>query len=504
MEPVEKIRPPAVAGSWYPGDAEALAAGMDRLLAEAAQKPPPGETAPIRAVLVPHAGTRFSGPTAAAALAALSGKGYSRVLVLGPAHRKAFDGLSVPGGFSHYQTPLGNIPLDGAAMEKLLADGLVNAVPGAHDREHSIEMTLPLLQRALAPGWRLLPVLVGDLDRQGFARAAAVLKPLLDAETLLVVSGDFTHYGPNYQYLPFPPDRQLPERIKALDMGALEKITARDADGLADHVQKTGLNACAFGPAAILAHLLRPESTASLVQYTTSGALTGDYRNSVSYLGVRFSDPAPLAGAPDPAPPPAADEGGLSDSDMALLHRMARHAVTLATTRGPGAVTEAEMAGRFTIPDHLRQPGGAFVTLKAGEDLRGCIGHIKPIKPLYRSVVENAVNAALHDRRFRPVTSRELAHLSLEVSVLSPLRPIASHDDYQVARHGVVLSKGGRQAVYLPEVAREQGWDKATTLGHLSRKAGLSEDAWKSGSRFEVFTSQALTAPIIPAADPAP
>ncbi len=493
----KKIRPVAVAGSWYPDDAKELKTRMDRLLREA--KPSVTPEHPVRAVLLPHAGYRFSGATAAAGLQALRGKRFKRVLVLGPAHRKAFTGLSLPGTITHYRTPLGDIPLDRKAMLPLLKESLINAVAHAHDREHSVEMTLPLLQRTLAPGWKLLPVLVGKMDAGQFESVAKRLKPLLDAETLLVASGDFTHHGPNYRYRPFPLDKHLPDRLKKLDMGAFQKIADGDGAGLIDYQRETGITACAVGPAVLLTHMMGPDTRVQVVKYETSGALTGDFYNSVSYLAIQVTDPEPLAtnaqqrsGHTPEAPK------NLPQTEMMLLHRMARHALNLAITEGPQAVSAEEIAKKFNIPDHFRQPSGAFVTLKKGAHLRGCIGYIQPIKPLYRSVVENTVNAALNDHRFNPVEARELPELNLEVSVLSPMRAIASHADYRVDQHGIVLSKFGRRAVFLPEVAGEQGWDKATTLSHLSRKAGLPVNAWKSGSRFEIFTSQKYSAPVNP------
>jgi AmmeMemoRadiSam system protein A len=98
-----------------------------------------------------------------------------------------------------------------------------------------------------------------------------------------------------------------------------------------------------------------------------------------------------------------------------------------------------------------------------------------------------AVNAGLNDGRFPPVDSSELSDITIEVSVLTPARPVASASQIIIGKHGIILEKSGRSALFLPQVATEQGWDLETTLNHLAQKAGLPEDAWRKDTSFEVF-----------------
>lgn len=143
----------------------------------------------------------------------------------------------------------------------------------------------------------------------------------------------------------------------------------------------------------------------------------------------------------------------------------------------------------FKIPfDTLKSNAGAFVTLNKNHHLRGCIGSIAPIKPLYQTVIDNAINACSKDYRFQPVTPVELKNIKIEITVLSPPVPVDSYKDIKIGKHGIILKKGFNQAVFLPQVATEQGWDLATTLTHLSTKAGLAGDGWKKDTSFEVFT----------------
>ena len=135
---------------------------------------------------------------------------------------------------------------------------------------------------------------------------------------------------------------------------------------------------------------------------------------------------------------------------------------------------------------------GAFVTLndRVTGALRGCIGEIMPMRPLAEAVAGRAVDSALHDPRFMPVMERELGGLRVEVSALTPPKPVESWRDIVLGRDGMTLEKDGAFAVFLPQVAPEQGWDLATTLSYLSQKAGLSPDAWRKGAKFETFQAE--------------
>jgi hypothetical protein len=482
------VRPAVLAGSWYPGDAPTLRAAIDGLLADA-QVPESLNGARIAALVVPHAGLRFSGATAASGFRLVQGRSYDRVIVIAPAHRGSFAGLAVP-PVDAFQTLLGGIPVDREGLVRLRESPLVDVVPGAHAREHAIEMELPFLQRALMPGWKLLPVLVGRMDDGDYAVAADAIRPLADERTLVVVSSDFTHYGPRYGYQPFPPGREVAERIRRLDMGLFELMWAFDVEGLLAYQRGTGITACGFGPLMVLTHLLDGRAEPRLIRYATSGELTGSYENSVSYLAAAYVDGSRAAPAPD-------EEGAYRPEELELLHGLARRALAQAVEEGAESVDPEALVAGMDLPPRLTEPTAAFVTLRKEGRLRGCIGDVMPIRPLYASVVANAVNAGLRDRRFRPVTADELPALVLEISVLTPPRSVASYEDYDVKRQGIILRAEGHRAVYLPEVARSMGWDRSHTLSRLAQKAGLEADAWKTpDARFAVFSSIKYAAPM--------
>jgi len=148
---------------------------------------------------------------------------------------------------------------------------------------------------------------------------------------------------------------------------------------------------------------------------------------------------------------------------------------------------------KYEITPKLKIPTATFVTLKIKGELRGCIGSLAPSEPLYLSVHHNAVNAALHDYRFNPVSKTELPAISVDVSILSPIRDIPSLDEFKLGQQGIILGKGMARSVFLPEVALEQKWTKEETLTHLARKAGLEGDAWRKGAKFQVFESAVLS-----------
>ena len=179
----------------------------------------------------------------------------------------------------------------------------------------------------------------------------------------------------------------------------------------------------------------------------------------------------------------------LSAADREYLLRVARRSVEQAARGEFRSSTGVDIG---SAPKATLAKMGAFVTLndRASGALRGCIGEILPVRPLVEAVAARAVDAAIHDPRFSPVAERELSGLRVEVSALTPPRRVASWRDIVLGRDGMTLEKDGRFAVFLPQVAPEQGWDLPTTLSYLSQKAGLPADAWREGAVFETFQAE--------------
>ena len=152
-------------------------------------------------------------------------------------------------------------------------------------------------------------------------------------------------------------------------------------------------------------------------------------------------------------------------------------------------LAEAELPAPPPFP-RLAETGSCFVTLKEAGELRGCIGNIEAFEPLGENLLRNAINASQSDPRFPPLEAEELPFILIELSILTPASPIASAEEFRIGQDGIILRLGGRGAVFLPQVAPEQHWDRETTLRYLSRKAGLPEDAWRRPEA-RLFTFQA-------------
>jgi len=300
-------------------------------------------------------------------------------------------------------------------------------------------------------------------------------------DTLVIASSDFVHYGRAHRYVPFT--ENIPEQIKELDMGAYQFIANLDAKGFLEYKKKTGATICGSVPIAILLSMMSEPSKAHLVKYATSGELTGDYTNSVSYMSIAFSG----VWVKPPEIEPQVNNSELTDEDKKQLLLLARKTMVYALQNR--RVPEVSDLG-ITISDAMRPARAAFVTLKKNSQLRGCIGDIFPQRPLYKSIITNAIHACVNDRRFAPVSQDELKDITIEISALTAPAPIVSADEICIGIDGVVLNKDGKSAVFLPQVAPEQGWNVDQMLTQLSLKARLAADGWKEGASFLVFQAE--------------
>ncbi len=497
-----RVRAPILSGSWYPAGRGQLAAAVAGYLdaPEPAGAPPPGAGRPLLAV-APHAGYTYSGPAAGRVYRRLRGFAYDRVFVLAPSHRANLREVSVS-PWDAWQTPLGTVAVDREVSDRLAASPGFASHELAHAREHAEEIQLPFLQAIFGDGLRLVTLLVPPLAAAARRQAAAALAPWCDGRSLFLVSSDFTHYGAEYGYVPFT-DR-VPDRLAELDRGAIERVLARDPDGLVAYGERTGITMCGLDVAAFALSAPLPLGDGELVAYARSAERGGDWSLSVSYAGIVLRERAGAAAGPVAdadagarTSPPAAAGPGLAPDERTFLLALARAVVTETAHGRRPPRADAFAAARGLAPGpRLREPRGAFVTLTRAGELRGCIGYVEPIRPLLEAVADNAASAAARDPRFLPVGPDELADLHVEISALTPLRPVAGPGEIELGRHGIVLAKGRARALFLPQVAPEQGWDLPTTLRHLSRKAGLEPDAWREGARFEVFEAEVFAEPL--------
>jgi len=270
------VRRSAVAGSWYPGAATAIAEEVDRYLQAAGTASAPGR---LVGLVSPHAGLRYSGPVAAYGYGLLRGREGITVVLVGPSHRAAFDGVALHGEGA-WDTPLGRAPIDEEVAEALLcADPVVFEDPDVHRDEHSLEMQMPFLQR-LVPGLRIVPLLMGSQARAEVeALAAAFAKALAGRGVLLVASSDLSHYQPAAV-------------ANQLDASVVEAVERFDEVGLMGRLEKHHNVACGGGPVVAVMKAARAlgADRATVLKYGDSGDVgERDKSHVVGYLSAALT-----------------------------------------------------------------------------------------------------------------------------------------------------------------------------------------------------------------------
>jgi len=373
--------------------------------------------------------------------------------------------------------------IDKEAVEALLAaDPDCVLDKSLHNQEHSIEVQIPFIQ-VLFPEARIVPVVVGSPDIGLCTRFGEALAGVLKSRrALIVASADLSHY----------PDADAAEDVDGKTLAAMEKLDPALLQKVTQTQMNRGipnLHTCACGEAPVMAAMSAAKamgaSGGKVIRYAHSGdAPVGERDRVVGYGAVVYHADPPSASAKESGPPTAAASGApLTDADKRALLTLVRETLTRKLSRQPVPMAQGLSPG-------AQQKRGVFVTLKKRGVLRGCIGRMIPDKSLPQLVGTVALQSALEDPRFRPVTLEELQDLEIEISVLTPMAPIPNADHIIVGRDGVLIRKGGRSAVFLPQVAPEQGWGRDEMLEHLCRKAGLHPGSWKEGA--ELLTFQAI------------
>ncbi|MBI2168794.1 MAG: AmmeMemoRadiSam system protein B [Actinobacteria bacterium] len=445
-------RPPAVAGFFYPGNADELASEVDRYLGGA-----PDHGLTPKAIIAPHAGYRYSAAVAASAYAGLKRMAgqVRRVVLLGPAHRVPVDGLAVP-AVDEFETPLGTVPVDtdGRTAVAHLPHVAVDDLP--HQPEHSLEVHLPFLQRLFPAGFSLLPFAVGRVSPH---EVADVIERCWGGEeTLVVVSSDLSHYH----------DYDTARRLDAETTRAIEGLRAENL---------RGDSACGGRPVAALLLVARRRGMRVVtLDVRNSGDTQGAKDRVVGYGSWAFVE---------------GDSEPLDEAEGCQLVDLARETVE-AVANGDGQDRPAPE----DLGTRLGRHQAAFVTLKQNGLLRGCVGGVEALHPVAVAVMQAARNAASADPRFPPVTPAELALITTSVAVLSPLERLTLTVEAELLAllrpgvDGLVLTEGtSARGVFLPQV-----WDDLTQpadfLTRLKLKAGLPADHWSPTLTAHRFTVQ--------------
>ena len=460
------LRRPVWAGRFYEADVAELTRNIDRLTRKAAKtRVRIPHYKQLKAIIMPHAGYIYSGLTAAHAAHVLPADKFAKVILLGPDHRIGIRNAAIC-DVAAFETPLGNIKLHQDTAKLLLQPQLFQSLPVSRDREHSLEVILPFLQRYLVD-FRLVPIIVGQGQVRQLSEA---LNQIIDGDSLLVISSDLSHF------------LSYPEAI-ARDRETIDEILNLKPDKLI----RTDNRACGKMPILILTDLARRHRWQPvLLHYSNSGDTAGDRTRVVGYATIAFFGDLIME-------KPTDSSVIFSPAQGSILIKLARRAIAdkLGCTAPDLSSIDLSSASQDSV---FQLHCGTFVTLKIKGQLRGCIGNLTSSDSVWDGVKLNAVNAAFHDPRFTPLSKDELDQVEVEVSILSEpqtLNYIDGHDLINKLRahvDGVIIRKGHASATFLPQV-----WDQLPEteqfLTHLCRKAGLSADAWKK-SEVEVLTYQ--------------
>lgn len=471
------VRPAAVAGAFYPDRAPELQAMLDRCWDDAKITVGPVP----KAIIAPHAGYIYSGGVAASAYARIkpARARIKRVILLGPCHRVAVNGLALSGADA-FETPLGPVEIDKDAAALIADLPQVQVFDATHAQEHSLEVHLPFL-KSVIDDFKLLPIVVGQAEP---ADVAQVLEKLWgDAKTLIVVSSDLSHFldYENAQAI----DARTCHAIESLNPAAIER------DG-----------ACGRFPVGGLLALAKARGMAvETVDLRNSGDTAGPRDQVVGYGSWLFMENPSNLGT-------KTDEGSETDFAAQTKELLDRHGPDLVRLAAQ-SIEQGLETGKPLSPDlsdaspELAAPGACFVTLKKNGQLRGCIGSPEAHRPLITDVAVNAFSAAFRDPRFPKLTAAELPKVTLSISVLSPQMSMAIKDEADLLAQlrpgidGLVIEDGGKRALFLPSVWGQLP-DKQVFLGHLKRKAGMADGHWSDDFKARRFIAEEAASADLP------
>jgi AmmeMemoRadiSam system protein B/AmmeMemoRadiSam system protein A len=447
------------AGSFYPADAGELNSFVSSCISSA---PARKDAASVLGIIVPHAGYQYSGRIAAYAYSLLKGRKNPVVFLIGTSHHARFSG-ALTDDRKQWKTPLGTVPVEMSIVKELLRSPCFRTDARILDVEHALEVQLPFLQKVLGT-FRIVPILVGTDESASLKDVASVITGIAKKETssVFVISTDLSHY---YSL----------STAQKKDGMLLDLLVNGRISDIEDEMHKGNVEMCGSGGVFLGMEILRAlgGTKVRLLRYGTSFDATGDSSRVVGYAAVGiFRD--------------SAEKGVhmLNEKQRKALLKLARESIECYLQgKNPPVLKEQDPI--------FRQKRGVFVTLRKKGSLRGCIGLIVSREELASGVREMAVQSATGDPRFPPVTLDELKDITIEISVLTEPKRVASPDDIQIGRDGVIVKRGSRQGVFLPQVADETGWTKEEFLSNLcAHKAFLSPDAWKDPST-ELYTFQA-------------
>ncbi len=472
------IKEADLAGTWYPSSKDELQALLQGYLDKA---DPPKVDGKIFAIISPHAGFQFSGPVAAYGFKLVQGRAIKTVIIIGFSHRKFFDGISVYAKGS-WRTPLGDLPIDEETASGIIsANPRIRFEPALFEGENSVEMQVPFVQMVLKDA-KVVPIAFGTQSYSDAEILAGALAKTLKGrdDCLIVASTDLSHYHPY-------------DEAVSIDKRTITTISIMRGRSLYDEASVGISELCGVMP--VTATLLAAErlgfNKVETLKDANSGDTYGDKTKVVGYLSaVVYKD----SSKPEVQSSKAEEKKNVQKKEETpMLNNTQKKRLLQIARESVASYVKDGKRKTFTEKDPvLNEPMGAFLTLHENGNLRGCIGNMVGQGPLYLTVADMAIEAATGDPRFPGLSPSEIDKIDIEISVLSPLKKVASTDEIKIPGHGVLVRCPSGGGVYLPQVAVESGWNKEEFLTSLcGQKAGIAPDAWKKpGTDLYVFTAE--------------
>ncbi len=465
----EEVQKPVVAGAFYPGDPEVLKNMVDGFIDRAKPEKIEGE---IIAIILPHAGYKYSGWVAGYGAKIIKDKKFDTVIIVGLSHRVPFKGLSVLDK-DFYQTPLGNVAIDKDISKKIIAySENISYYELPFRVEHSAEVELPFLQRVLKDS-KIVVILTADFSYESCCLLRDAISSVVKKsgkKILLVASTDMSHFYPDRKARSI--DARTIKEMEKFDPGTLftKCLSWSNSERPCNSIGMIGVMMAARELGA---------DKLKVLKYATSGDVTFDKSRVVGYCSAVIYKKSKIKNQKSKIKEKKMEEL-LNDKQKKRLLEIARR--TLETY-----IKKKETLEFKEDDPVLNKELGAFVTLHKYGELRGCIGNMVGKGPLYLTVRDMAIAASTQDPRFPRVTEDELDVIDIEISVLSQMEKISDSSKIIMGKHGVMVQSGFRSGVFLPQVATETGWDRETFMNNLcAHKAGLPPDAWKKGE-CEIF-----------------
>ncbi|MGD0582162.1 MAG: AmmeMemoRadiSam system protein B [Bacteroidales bacterium] len=469
-------REPWAAGRFYPANGDTLKHDLSVMFSACIKTQ---DNWKVRAIIAPHAGYIFSGTTAAAAFSAIPQKSsYKNIFLIGSSHVMAFDGASIYSS-GDFITPLGKIKVNKEIALRLKNENKVFSFPEtAHMGEHSLEVQIPFIQYYFPEPPEIVPVIIGTDNIKTIKAIAEALRPYFTEENLFVISSDFSHYPP-YN------DAEIVDNLTAESiisknpdkfLGTLTSNASKEIDGLVTSM-------CGWTSGLTLLYLVAnsPDLEFKKIAYCNSGdSKFGSKDDVVGYNAIVLIERKQSGDDKNKGTKTDEYEVSFSKAEKDQLFKIARSSIRMMLDENKRQVIDPS-----ALPPNLKKKMGAFVTLKIGGNLRGCIGRFISEEPLYEVVNEMAVASAFSDNRFDPLSKEEYGKIEIEISVLGPLKKIQDISEIVPGKDGIYIKKDFRSGTMLPQVLTENNWTVEQFLGYTSRdKAGIGWDGWKTADLY--------------------